>query len=99
MNFLEHSLTLFDFYCDKKILILGLRSYQIKQNFLVDQIQTWPKEWFVKFKLVVTAFNSPYEWPIILHFTTGGNKGTFGNRIPALWFKNPEKEIGFLYRL
>uniref|UniRef100_A0A7M5XPB2 Uncharacterized protein n=3 Tax=Clytia hemisphaerica TaxID=252671 RepID=A0A7M5XPB2_9CNID len=73
----------------------GPRSYKPQVDFLVDQIQTWPKEWFVKMKVLVYDLNSSHQWNTLIHFTNDGNQEKYGDRIPALWINKQDETFVF----
>ncbi|XP_066917054.1 uncharacterized protein [Clytia hemisphaerica] len=66
----------------------GPRSYKIRRGFLINQIPIWPKEWFVKFKVIINTFDvgsSSYAWYNIIHFTEGANNNAYGTRVPSMF--------------
>ena len=75
----------------------GPISYKPQVDFLIDQIQTWPKEWFVKFKVIVHDFNTPDIWNTLIHFTIGENFGTYGERVPGFWIHKPTETFTFSF--
>jgi len=57
---------------------------QVKKNNLAAMLPSIPAEYVVTFSVKPTSFIS--GWANVLHFTTGGNIGTLGYRIPGVWF-------------
>jgi len=57
---------------------------QVKKNNLAGIIPSVPAEYVVTFSVKPTSFIS--GWANVLHFTTGGNIGELGYRIPGVWF-------------
>ena len=51
---------------------------------LVSTISSMPPEYIITFSVKTTAFVHGYS--DVLHFTTGGNIGKLGYRIPGIWF-------------
>ena len=47
-------------------------------------METWSPDWTISFEIKPTGVGSFYT--SILHMTTEGDQGTYGFRIPALWF-------------
>ena len=74
-------------------------------NYLIETVPVWPKEWYVEIKFAVHSLNTAQiENPVqtmvqgnlydnIFHFTTGENYGTYGTRFPALWTSNSDQKI------
>ena len=78
-------------------LTLGPKSYKVRKDFLIDQIQTWPTEWFVKFKLIVNTLDigSAEVWYNVIHFTEGESNEQYGTRIPALFINKLKQKMAF----
>ena len=45
---------------------------------------TWNKVYRVSFSIIVNKLPHA-QWANVIHFTTGGNNGVYGNRNPAVW--------------
>ena len=56
----------------------------LTKNHLHSIIQSLEPAWRVSFEIHPKGVH--YGWENIIHFTTGGNVGVDGNRIPAVWF-------------
>jgi len=54
------------------------------------------KTFVVSFDLYINSLihNSPQAWDSVFHMTTGGNYGTPGSRIPAVFVNRPGKYLG-----
>ena len=59
--------------------------FELKRNALLTTLPSLPREWMVEFEFKPTNFDHS-GWTSIFHMTTGGNMGTIGDRIPAVFY-------------
>ena len=58
--------------------------FGLKRNALLTTLPSLPREWMVEFKFKPTNFDHNI-WTSIFHMTIGGDYGTIGYRIPAVF--------------
>ena len=63
----------------------------IKKSNLVTALPYIAKEYKISFDLFVTEHQAPIS--SVIHFTTDGNMGKYGDRIPGIWIYNKKLEI------
>ena len=59
--------------------------FELKKNTLLTTLPSLPREWMVEFEFKPTNFDHS-GWTSIFHMTIGGNYGTIGYRIPAVFY-------------
>ena len=65
----------------------------LAQNKLVTTLPSIGKEYQVSFDMLVTK-HKLVDWRNVIHFTIGGNYGTYGERTPGVWiFRNNQLHI------
>ena len=67
----------------KKNNFLSIGS-KLTKNHLKDVIPSLAPAWHVSFEILPQGVVN--GWSNIIHFTTGGNVGKIGQRIPGVWF-------------
>ena len=58
--------------------------FELKKNSLLTTLPSLPREWMVEFEFKPT--NLDHGWTSIFHMTIGGDSGTIGYRIPAVFY-------------
>ena len=64
----------------------------IQQSNLARTLPSIGKEYKISFDLLVSK-HKPADTRNVLHFTTGGNHGRYGDRIPGIWIWNNKLQI------
>uniref|UniRef100_A0A7M5UIV1 Cnidarian restricted protein n=2 Tax=Clytia hemisphaerica TaxID=252671 RepID=A0A7M5UIV1_9CNID len=57
--------------------------YTLRKNFIHDAFETWSPAYSITFQIKPLYIVN--HWTSILHFTTGGNLGAHGRRVPAVF--------------
>lgn len=56
----------------------------LTRGYYTDTIPTLEAAWYVSFEVKPIATST--EWCNIVHFTINKNSGSYGDRVPAVWF-------------
>ena len=64
--------------------------FTIVRNYKLGDLLVLGKEYIISFQLLLTADISS-DYGSIIHFTTGGNVGKYGDRTPALFVHDKTK--------
>ena len=67
-----------------------MEEMDIKKSNLVTTLPYIAEEYKILFDLFVTKHITD-TWQSLIHFTTGGNHGKYGDRIPGLWINKNKK--------
>ncbi|XP_066922243.1 uncharacterized protein [Clytia hemisphaerica] len=57
--------------------------YTLRKNFIHDALETWSPAYSISFQIKPLYIVN--HWTSIIHFTTGGNLGAHGRRVPAVF--------------
>ena len=72
---------------------LVTKEMEIKKSNLVTALPYIAKEYKISFDLFVTEHQAAIS--SVIQFTTDGNMGKYGDRIPGIWIFNKKLEIMF----
>uniref|UniRef100_A0A7M5V3A3 Uncharacterized protein n=1 Tax=Clytia hemisphaerica TaxID=252671 RepID=A0A7M5V3A3_9CNID len=59
--------------------------YTLRKNFIHDAFETWSPAYSISFQIKPLYIVN--HWTSIIHFTTGGNSGAHGRRVPAVFIE------------
>ena len=62
----------------------------LKRNQLITVVPYIGREYFISFELYLNSYQ-PHQWANVIHFTRGGNYGTYGDRNPAIWIRKDKR--------
>jgi hypothetical protein len=65
----------------------------IRKNNLITTLPFIGKEYKISFDLFVSKFQVSGYHRSVIHFTTGGNHGKYGDRTPGIWIINKKLSI------
>ena len=64
--------------------------FPIVRDQKIDELASIGKQFIVTFELLLTNVETA-GWTSVIHFTTGGDGGAYGERAPALYIYNGEE--------